>query len=227
MYNFDFPHILNTISIYVIPMILAITIHEAAHAYAAMWLGDKTAHNMGRTSLNPLVHIDPVGTLLLPFALYFMSGGSFYFGYAKPVPVIDSNLRNPAADMPIVALAGPVSNLVMALIWAVLGVLVAAFVPDQNFLVKMAAAGIMVNLGLFAFNMLPILPLDGGRVLMGLLPAFVGRYLLFLEQYGMFIVIALSYAGGGLLSRLWTIPVMKAAGQIIGAMVAPLKVALL
>lgn len=218
----DFNEIIEKLSYGIIPIIFAVAFHEAAHAYAAKWLGDDTAHRMGRTSLNPMVHIDPIGTVVLPLATFIMTG--FVFGYAKPVPVVASRLRNPAADMPIVALAGPAANAVMALIWAVFALLFSAFLPSEAFFQNMAYAGVLVNLLLFAFNLLPILPLDGGRILVGMLPASWARLMMPMEQYGMWIIILLAVSGSNLIGEYWVWPIMEIMNNLIQTIVSPLKI---
>ena len=166
----DFAQIIQTVALYAIPVLFAITVHEAAHGYAARHFGDNTAHMLGRITLNPLKHIDPVGTIAMPLLLYFATSGAFLFGYAKPVPVNFGRLRNPKRDMVWVALAGPGANLVQAVMWTVgLYLLVAAGVEERFFL-EMCRAGVLVNLVMFAFNLFPLPPLDGGRILVGLLP---------------------------------------------------------
>src|SRR5881398_3463900 len=157
----------ETAVLYAVPMILAITLHEAAHGYVARMFGDRTAEMMGRITLNPIKHIDPVGTIAVPLILFLVSkfagGPAFFFGWAKPVPVNFGNLRNPKRDMFWVAGAGPFANFVMAVAWAVLLKLAipgAIFASDG--LLEMAEAGVQVNLMLMALNLLPILPLDGG-----------------------------------------------------------------
>ena len=207
MGDFDIATMIQKITVFIIPALLAITVHEAAHAYVAKYFGDDTAERMGRMTLNPTAHIDPIGTILLPLIALLMPGG-FFFGYAKPVPVVASRLRNPAKDMPMVALAGPMSNFIMAFLWSILLFVLGYFVADteSNFFVKVASVGVIFNLILFAFNMLPILPLDGGRVLMGLLPANMARSFSQMEPYGMFIVLGLAFMTGGLLFNLILYP---------------------
>ena len=186
--------IIQKITAYAIPIIFAITVHEAAHGYAAKYFGDMTAHYLGRISLNPLKHIDPVGTIILP-ALTVMLGG-ILFGWAKPVPVNFSNLRDPKKNMLWVALAGPLSNLLMAIFWTFLYARLQLF-PDSSifFLQVMALAGIQINLILMVLNMLPIPPLDGGRVAASLLPYPWSSYIENLERYGLFIIIFLLFSG--------------------------------
>jgi Zn-dependent protease len=203
--------IIQKITAYAIPIIFAITVHEAAHGYAARYFGDMTAHYLGRISLNPLKHIDPVGTIILP-ALTVMLGG-ILFGWAKPVPVNFSNLRNPKKNMMWVALAGPFSNLLMAIFWTFLYARLQLF-PDSSifFLQVMALAGIQINLILMVLNMLPIPPLDGGRVAVSLLPYPWSSYIENLERYGLFIIIFLLFSGvlGGILS-----PIINISKSII------------
>lgn len=195
-------HYIFTILIYALPAILAITLHEAAHGYVARMLGDNTAWVLGRVTLNPIKHVDPMGTLLVPGILLLgsmVSGmGGLLFGWAKPVPVNFSRLNNPKVDMIWVALAGPGSNLVQALLWAVVLKVWFMLVPSTGFefiVYELCRAGILVNLMLMAFNLLPILPLDGGRVLVGLLPRDLAWRYAKLEPYGMIILIVLLVSG--------------------------------
>ncbi len=194
--------IILTIIIYAVPAILAITLHEAAHGYVARMYGDNTAWVLGRVTLNPLAHVDPVGTIIVPGALLLASlvsgTGGLLFGWAKPVPVNFRRLRNPKTSMIWVALAGPASNLFQAILWAVLLKLVLVLPMTSfvaNLCVQFAYAGISVNLMLMAFNLLPILPLDGGRVLVGLLPWQAAMSYSRLEPYGMLIIIVLIASG--------------------------------
>jgi Zn-dependent protease len=187
--------IIQTVTVYAIPVLLAITLHEAAHGYVARLFGDSTATMLGRVTLNPLKHIDPVGTVIVPLAIVLLSklagGAGFLFGWAKPVPVNFANLRHPKRDMIWVAAAGPGSNLAMAIAWAiVMKGLVETGVEEQFFL-EMCRAGIFVNIGLMALNLLPLPPLDGGRILVGLLPDRWSYALSRVEPYGFFILIFL------------------------------------
>jgi Zn-dependent protease len=183
--------LIQTVSLAAIPVLFAITLHEAAHGYVARHFGDMTAWQQGRISLNPLRHIDPVGTILLPI-LTLMLGG-ILFGWAKPVPVNFAALRRPKQDMLWVAIAGPASNLVMALGWALLYKMVWLF-PDSYFaepLLGMAGIGIQINIILMVLNLLPLPPLDGGRVAVSLLPHRQAYQLAKIEPYGIFILIFL------------------------------------
>ncbi len=186
--------IIQKIVIYALPIIFAITVHEAAHGYAAKHFGDMTAYNAGRITLNPLKHIDPFGTILLP-ALTIMLGG-ILFGWAKPVPVDFSRLRNPKKDMLWVAAAGPASNFVMAIFWAMVFKL-SSTAPDAFVypLALMAKAGISINIVLMVLNLLPLPPLDGGRIAVSLLPHDLARQFSQVERYGFIILIVLLFTG--------------------------------
>ena len=163
----DIAHLIQTVAIYALPVLFAITVHEAAHGYAARYFGDNTAYTLGRISLNPLKHIDPMGTLLMPLLLYFATSGAFLFGYAKPVPVNFGRLRHPKRDMIWVALAGPGANFLQALLWGGLLLLLGAMDVDEYFFIKMCQGGVLVNVVMFAFNLFPLPPLDGGRIWSG------------------------------------------------------------
>ncbi|WP_313706005.1 site-2 protease family protein [Massilia sp.] len=207
----------RNILVFALPVLFAITLHEAAHAYAARRLGDNTAYAQGRMTLNPLVHIDLFGTIIIPIVLYLTSG--FVFGYAKPVPVQFGNLRNPKRDMAWVALAGPGANLLMALLWLVFGVLLTAFGVDEEFPNKMAQAGLVTNLLIFAFNLFPLPPLDGGRVLTSMLPHRLAFKFARIEPYGFFILLALLYFN---LLAFWVQPVMWLGAQAVKLIASPL-----
>ncbi|BBB61120.1 peptidase M50 [Undibacterium sp. KW1] len=223
--------IIQTISIYALPVIFAITLHEAAHAYAAKYFGDLTAYSQGRVSLNPMVHIDPVGTILIPVVLaviYISTGTGFLFGYAKPVPVNYSNLKKPKRDMAWVALAGPLANLIMAFGWLVLAALIQGlqvqdelFLSMSEFFMKMANAGLIVNLMMFAFNLFPVPPLDGGRILFSLLPHNLAYKFAQIEPYGFFIVMGLAMMN---ILKFWMVPVMLAANFVLSLCMYPFAV---
>lgn len=185
------------ITAWVLPVLLAITVHETAHGWVARKLGDKTAEMQGRLTLNPLKHIDPVGTILVPGIMLLLPGG-FVFGWAKPVPVDWRNLRRPRQDMAWVAVAGPGSNFLMAIGWA-LAMRIALALPADNFvalpLLFMGVAGIFINIILMALNLLPLPPLDGGRVVTGLLPKRYAYYFARIEPYGIWILLALLMTG--------------------------------
>jgi len=186
------------IAVYAIPVIFAITLHEAAHGFVAARLGDRTAQLQGRVSLNPLRHIDPIGTLLVPALILLASkaaGGAILFGWAKPVPIVPSNLRSPRRDMGMVAAAGPLANLAMALGWGFALKLMSVLGSDGEFLPRMAIAGILVNLALAVLNLVPVPPLDGGRILTSLLPARLAAAFSRLEPFGLFILLALLATG--------------------------------
>jgi Zn-dependent protease len=189
----DVTDIVQTIAIYALPVLFAITLHEAAHGYVARHFGDMTAYAQGRVSLNPARHIDAVGTIVVPLLILLLSGGRFLFGWAKPVPVNYSALRRPKRHMAWVAAAGPAANLAMVIGWAALLKLVMAL-PTNYFSVPfglMAEAGIRVNLVFMFLNLVPIPPLDGGRIVTGLLPHPLAWRYARLEPWGLFILLAL------------------------------------
>jgi Zn-dependent protease len=194
-------NLIQTIAVYALPVIFAITLHEAAHGYVAKHFGDLTAYAEGRVSLNPLRHIDPFGTVALPLILLALSklfgGGGILFGWAKPVPVNFSNLRHPKRDMLWVAAAGPASNLLMALLWALM-VKIGLSAPGNYFalpLALMGAAGVFVNVIFMVLNLLPLPPLDGGRILVSLLPHRLAHMVSRIEPYGFVILIVLLFTG--------------------------------
>ena len=202
----DSTQLIQLVLIFALPVVFAITVHEAAHGYAALHFGDQTAHVMGRITLNPIKHIDPMGTVLLPLILYFATHGAFVFGYAKPVPVRFGNLRNLKRDMVWVALAGPGANLAQAFLWGLGLHLVAAAGIREVFFLKMCQAGVLVNVVMFVFNLFPLPPLDGGRILVGLLPYRQAVLLSRVEPWGFYLVMALVLTG--VVNALWMHPLM-------------------
>jgi Zn-dependent protease len=217
----DIAQIIQTITVYAIPVLFAITVHEAAHGYAARYFGDNTAYVLGRITLNPIKHIDPIGTILVPLGLYFATAGAFLFGYAKPVPVDFGSLRNPKKDMVWVALAGPASNLVQAIGWAIAFLTISAMGITETFWVSMCKAGILVNVVMFVFNLFPLPPMDGGRILVGLLPWRQANAVAQVEPYGFFIVLALLVAG--VITNLWMRPLMNLTYGAIDVLLSPLR----
>lgn len=188
---------IQLLAVLALPVVLAITVHEAAHGWVANRLGDRTALMLGRVTFNPLRHIDPVGTILVPAVSFLLVG--FLFGWAKPVPVNARNLHNPRRDMALVAVAGPAVNLVMALAWGLVIQLGSLLFHTSEWvalpLVFMGAAGVLINVVLMVLNLLPILPLDGGRVLNSLLPPRLARYYSRVEPFGLIVLIALLATG--------------------------------
>ena len=217
----DYADTIQTILIYALPVLFAITVHEAAHGYAARHFGDNTAAMMGRITLNPVKHIDPVGTILMPLLLYFATAGNFLFGYAKPVPVRFGNLRNPKRDMIWVALAGPGANLAQAFGWMLLLYLLAGAGITEPFFLKMCQGGVLVNVVMFVFNLFPLPPLGGGRILVGLLPYRQAMLVSRVEPWGFFIVMALVVSG--VVSALWMQPLMGVTLGFIKAVLSPLS----
>jgi Zn-dependent protease len=214
---------IQAIAINAIPLIFAITIHEAAHGYAARYFGDNTAYMLGRVSLNPIKHIDPIGTILIPLML-ILASSPFLIGYAKPVPVNFGRLRNPRIDSIWVALAGPGSNFAQALIWAICLITLIGLGVDERFLLAMSQAGITWNLVLLVFNLFPLPPLDGGRILSSLLPARQSIALGKLGPWGFFIVLGLVFTG--IISSFWMEPLMGLFKGIIYYMTLPIQMLL-
>ncbi len=185
------------ILVWAVPVIYAITLHEVAHGVVAYYLGDATAKRAGRLTINPLKHVDPIGSIVIPVFLLWFSG--FIFGWAKPVPVNEKNLNSPKRDMILVAAAGPAANLIMSIIWAIimkLGYMLSATQPDAGLvLVYMGAAGIFINAAVMMLNLLPLPPLDGGRILIGLLPERFSLVLSKIEPWGFMILVTMIITG--------------------------------
>jgi Zn-dependent protease len=221
MAGVDINNLIQTVLIYALPVLFAITVHEAAHGYAARHFGDTTAWMLGRITLNPMKHIDPVGTILMPLLLYFATSGAFLFGYAKPVPVRFDHLRHPKRDMVWVALAGPGANLLQALLWGVLLYVLLGAHVEERFFLEMCKAGVLVNVVMFVFNLFPLPPLDGGRILVGLLPLRPAALLARIEPWGFFIVMALVISG--VVSTLWMRPLMGLTYDLLDLLLSPLS----
>lgn len=207
---------LQQLAVMALPVLFAITVHEAAHGFVARKFGDNTAMMMGRLTLNPLKHIDPIGTVLVPVAMFLLTG--FLFGWAKPVPINFRNLHNPRRDMALVAAAGPGANLVMAIAWVVLiriGLWIGDALPWVALpLIYMGGFGLLINVILMVLNLLPILPLDGGRVLSSLLPPRLSQKYARLEPYGLFVIVGLLFTG--LLGKIIWPPVQAVQDLIRG-----------
>ena len=213
------PDLFNTILIFAIPVVLAITLHEAAHGYAAKALGDPTAYLLGRVSLNPLRHIDLIGTIAMPIGILLLTQGQFLFGWAKPVPVQFGRLRNPKRDMIPVAFAGPAMNFVQAFVWGLLMLALIGFGLEESVVYKVCQAGILANLIIFCFNLLPIPPLDGGRVLVGLVPTRLAIQISRVEPFGVWIVLGLLLTG--VLGTYWMLPAMEFSRAILQLLLMP------
>ena len=220
----DFNNLIQTIAIYALPVIFAITVHEAAHGYVARYFGDNTAWVLGRVTLNPIKHIDLVGTILMPVLLYVATAGTFLFGYAKPVPVRFGNLRKPKQHMIWVALAGPGANFLQALMWGVLLYLANGAGVTERFVLEMCRAGMLVNVVMFVFNLFPLPPLDGGRILVGLLPWRQAKLVSHVGPWGFFIVMALVLTG--VVSTLWMSLLMGLTFSALKTLLSPLAMLL-
>ena len=213
--------LIQTVLVYALPVLFAITLHEAAHGYAARFLGDPTAWQMGRVTLNPWPHVDWLGTVLMPVVLYLATSGAFLFGYAKPVPVNWGRLRHPKRDMIWVALAGPGINLLQAVLWGAVWLGLTTSGLQERFFLEVCRAGVLVNVVMFAFNLFPLPPLDGGRVLTGLLPWKQALAFTRIEPYGFYIVMALVLLG--VVNSIWMQPVMGFTFALIDGLLLPLK----
>lgn len=210
--------LIRNLAVYALPVLFAITMHNAAQAYAAKYFGDMTPFAAGRVTTNPLAHIDPFGTVILPALLYLTTG--FVFGYAKPLPIDYSRLRKPKRDMAFVALAGTAANFGMALLWLLLGMFLEYFGVSEPFPNKVAKAGVITNLVLMAFNLLPIPPMDGGRIVFSLLPNKLAYKYARIEPYGFFVLM------GVILLKLhvyWIVPIIALSQLLLQVIVYPLS----
>lgn len=220
----EFADLIQTITVWALPVLFAITLHEAAHAYVAFKRGDPTAFILGRVTLNPVPHIDVLGTIVMPLLLYVMTSGAFLFGYARPVPVRFDRLIHPKRDMVWVALAGPMANLFQAFLWAAIAIVLTFFAVHESYFFQMCKAGILANLALFAFNLFPLPPLDGGRIATGLLPRSLAESLSRTERWGFFIILFFAFTGW--LGQYWMLPLMSWGKELISFLLEPLRMAL-
>ncbi|MCG2592165.1 site-2 protease family protein [Ramlibacter sp. XY19] len=209
---------IQVVLVYSLPTLFAITLHEVAHGYVARHFGDDTAWNEGRITLNPFNHIDPVGTILFPLMLLVATGGAYALGYARPVPVRYGKLRRPRTQGLWVILAGPACNLLQALAWSLVLVALNVGRIDERFFVEVARAGILVNLAMFAFNLLPVPPLDGGRALAWVLPYRQSQMLARVEPWGFLVVTLLVVIG--VVDTYWMRPLVGAGLSAIQALIS-------
>jgi Zn-dependent protease len=219
----DINNLVQTVAVYALPVLLGLTWHEAGHAYAARYLGGPGAIQPGKATLNPAAHIDPVGTVLMPLLMLFataaLPGGPMLLGYAKTV-IYPKTFRNPKRDNILVTLAGPGSNFLQALLWALIGLALIGFDVNEDYFLRVANAGVMVNLVLAVFNLIPVPPLDGGKVLVELLPWKAGQALSRIEPYGFFVVLAL--IASGVLNTAWMRPLVLASFSALSFAISPL-----
>lgn len=215
-------NVIQLIVIWALPVLFAITLHEVAHGWVARRFGDPTAMMLGRLTVNPLKHIDIVGTIIVPVMLLVLHTG-FIFGWAKPVPISPRNFKNPRRDMAVVAAAGPVSNLLMAVIWAMIARLAVVLLHPFPWIVPLAymgLAGVLINVALFIFNLIPIPPLDGGRVLVGILPRDLANKVDGIERYGSFIplvgLMLIFFIFPGVLAAILGPPLNWLSGLLLG-----------
>ena len=210
--------LIQTVLVFALPVVFAITLFEAARGYTARHFGDTTGQSQGRLSLNPMVHIDPLGTIVIPVVLYLATGGSFLFGYAKQMPINYSMLKNPKRDLAWVSASGPAANLVMGFGWILLSIVLRALNVEEPFFLKMADAGVLTNLAMFAFHLIPVPPLAGGQILVSLLPYQMAYKFSRIEPYGFFIVMALALLH---VLQYWMLPVMMLANSLLSVLAYP------
>lgn len=216
-------NVIQLIVIWALPVLFAITLHEVAHGWVARRFGDPTAMMLGRLTVNPIKHVDIVGTIIVPVLLLVLHTG-FIFGWAKPVPISPRNFKNPRRDMAVVAAAGPVCNLLMAIVWALIARLAVALLHQFPWIVPLAymgLAGVLINVALFIFNLIPIPPLDGGRVLVGILPRNLANKVDGIERYGSFIplvaLMLIFFIFPGVLTAVLGPPLNWLSGLLLGA----------
>lgn len=210
--------LIQTVLIYALPVVFAITLYEAARGYTARHFGDTTAQAQGRLSFNPIVHIDPLGTIVIPVVLYLATGGAFLFGYAKPMPINYGQLRDPKKNLKWIALSGPAANFVMGFAWLLLSVILRTMKVEEAFFLQMAQAGVLTNLAMFAFHLIPIPPLAGGQILLSLLPHQMAYKFAKVEPYCFFIVMGLALLH---LLQYWMLPLMVAGNMILQVLITP------
>lgn len=205
---------IETVLVYAFPVLFAVTLHEAAHAFVAMYFGDDTAYMIGRVSLNPFKHLDVFGTIIMPILLYFVTNGAILFGYAKPIPFNFHKLHsNSSYNVALVAIAGPLANLVMAFFWTILVYIFTINSSEEIFLILVGKAGVLINLVMFSFNLCPIPPLDGSLVLKNFLPNKYACKFVKIEPYGLFIIMILIILNA--ISFFWIAPVMYLGNKLI------------
>jgi Zn-dependent protease len=216
--------LVQLIAVYALPLVFAFALHEAGHAFAAHYLGDPTPARVGRLTLNPVKHLDLMGSVVFPLVGLLstsgLAGGPYLLGYAKPTPSSTRNFRHPRRDSILVSAAGPAANLLQALVWAVIGIGLVGAGVDERFFLAMAKAGVQLNLVLTAFNLFPLPPLDGGHILRELLPWKASQALARAEPFGLFIVLALALTG--ILTTLWMAPLLGAGYALLSFVTAPL-----
>ena len=219
----ELPPLIEKIVSIIVPLLFAVTLHETAHGYVANFYGDPTAKRLGRLTLNPIPHIDLIGTLIIPATLFFVTKGAFCFGYAKPVPIVFHNLHRPKLHMIYVALAGPLANFFQAVFWSLLLISSDVLFAEKeiSLFAEICKFGVLINVVLFVINLFPLPPLDGGRVISGLLPRKPAEIFSKIEPFGFFIVLTLLLAG--ILNEFWIKPLMNLTLITIDFLTYPIK----